>query len=150
MVMVLQIHLQLCQGSWLAALDLQDVYWNVTGTDSGGHFTVLCVTFQAIDISPRVFTKLTTQVYKLYADQSFNALFYLDDWLIISPSTRQEENPVALVKRLAENMGLFRFNLFKASLLLCQSLMWLRMNYDMLDMLVSLSVDNLHKVTKIR
>lgn len=74
------------------------------------HFYVLSF---VLGIVPRVLTKLTKQVTKVSVDHDIDTLFYLDNWLIISPSANKVKHHVGLAWHLAVDMG-FLYNLPKS------------------------------------
>lgn len=80
-------------------------------------------------LASQVFTHLMEYVAVAFVDRGLDALFYLDDQLLTSPSWSKTEASVQVAKEMAKSIG-FTFNLPKFPRVPQQRLDWVGMDWD--------------------
>ena len=156
MTTVKTVRRTLRQGWYLASIDLKDAYWHVPiarsfrpylAFSAGGDTYQFCVLPFGLNIAPRVFSKILQPVHSRLANLGVQIMMYLDDWLIMAPSSQQCEAMVRTTLRVGQEMGLL-FNLAKSHLTPTTSLQWLGMTWDTTASTVALSRDNQHRCAR--
>lgn len=148
-------------GAWSAALDLESNDWHVLiapklwqllaiqWKDNVCQFMVLPY---GLSITPRVFT--ITNMKKLVAQalsrQGFEALMYLNNWLVQASSCHEGGAHLNLLLSLTGDRGLL-VSFVKSHLVPTQTIDWLCMKWDSHLVTLQLSPDNQRQVlTKVR
>lgn len=84
------------RGSWMASLDLQDVYFHLTISPQHCHFFQFCIVGMhywvlpfRLSTAPRVFTKCMVLAVAHLRKKQILVFPYIDDWLLVSHSPQQ-------------------------------------------------------------
>lgn len=132
MTILSQVQEVLSPGTWFTSLDVANTYWHIPvhrrfqsflAVQDGESVLRFRVMLFWLNLAPRVFTKLTGTVAALLADEGFQVLMYLDDWLIPGMSWQEAQAATLTTMNICEHLG-FQFNLPKCTLTPPQHIEW--------------------------
>ena len=119
MLTLAQVGDALVPWEWFTSLDLTNVFWHVpfhprfrsflTEQDGSTVLRFRVLPF-GLNITTRVFMKITKTVATLLADQGICSLMYLDDWLFQVSSPAEAQKATERTFNLCSSLG-FLFNI---------------------------------------
>ena len=141
MLTLKEVKLLLPRGYWTVSVDLQDGYWHIPVTPRkrpflGFRYRGQDWQFRAmpfgLNIAPRTFTKVMTQVTKELASLGIWCLIYLDDLLIIASTRKECQHHLQLALQVLKRLGLL-VNDRKSRLIPAQTFEWLGIFWNLQD-----------------
>ena len=133
MLTLKEVKMLLPIGYWTVSIDLKDGYWHIPVAPNkrpflGFRYRNQDWQFRAmpfgLNIAPRTFTKVMTQVTKELSQMGIWCLIYLDDLLIIAPTREECINHTQLALQILRKLGLI-MNERKSRLKPAQTFEWL-------------------------
>ena len=107
--------LSVCQGDWMASIDLKEAYLQVPVHPASRHFLrfmfrdtvyqfkALCF---GLSTAPQVFTRVMTPVSAILHSMGIRMRWYLDDWLVQSASRESLLRDLQTVLQLCHELGI--------------------------------------------